>query len=1210
MNGSGPSDPHSRFEDRGELGIGAHGAVRRVFDRELQREVALKFTVEASAQELYQLKSEFRVLRGISHPNIVTLYELLDDSDRCFFTMELLEQACDVVTFIRSNAAVGESLDSQALERFRAAFIGLSSGLEALHANSIQHCDLKPSNALIAADGRPVLLDFGLATRSGNGDQLRASVGTPPYVAPEAYWGESGIESSDRFALGALMLEALTGFPGGIANNRPDIDPTAPRLKASRIVDGVPSEIEEIVARLLARDPTRRPSAREVVTCLQTREMPIQGQPFINRALETRSDAPQTRPIKPSVFVGRTDELAALTNQLSLAKAGAPNVILVGGESGIGKTALILRFLETNPQVIALRAECRPRESVRFNAVDGVIDTLSNLLVKHDIPIELDEPAREALLQVFPVLERVPSLASERPPQRIESNRRSQQLAFGALKTILAAVGKQHALVWWIDDAHGIDHDSIRVLEEILDEHAPRMLVIMSYRLPAGMADSSAFAWMNDFDIAPVRIAVTGLSSNESESLATTLAGDEPNNRIQQLIESAEGSPFVIRELSHNLRQGNGSQHGVDVTSAVRTRLARLDKHARALTEIVALGGSDLAVGELLAAAGHHASEATLYRLQDENFLRPGLAQPIGLEIYHDRIRVALLGLLPGERRSQLHRRIAEVVREREQPDAALLLEHYLAGGDKTEARRWSVLAAQDAERSLAFGRAAAHYKTALALRNRGDADWELRAHYGHALASAGDGAQAGRVLEDAALAAENAGAKTAQTLSLRSDAARELLCAGQVSQGQEALSRMLKIAGLGYPATPTRAFAVTMARRAAMALRGTVWQERDAASVSPQRLAMIDACWAGTIGLNSFDMIRSAAFQSRHTMLALNAGEPTRVARALTAEAVYRAASGGRRDRARAQSLLITVDELAGRLQHPATTAFAHLLGGVTSYFATDWQIARDRLRESHRIFDTLPGSIWEQTMASMYELWGLAWLGDLDGLQACQNLASQSARASDDWLAGVAANSGHANLRWLASDEPTVARNKAAGAIARFPGTSFQSPHYADLLAQTRIDLYQGDVEAAWRRLTETWPRLRGSMLLQLQLLRIELVYLRACTALACVHELHNGSQYPANLPSETKLLASAKRDCARLRRQKMRVSTVLGEFVSQSLSGLITGLPPEDQQTEILRENCELAGLRLHGSLIDMEPSASGTIVNKSALRRTLLPPLDVG
>jgi hypothetical protein len=575
--------------------------------------------------------------------------------------------------------------------------------------------------------------------------------------------------------------------------------------------------------------------------------------------------------------------------------------------------------------------------------------------------------------------------------------------------------------------------------------------------------------------------------------------------------------------------------------------------------------------------------------------LRASASRSTGLEIYHDRIRDAVLDAIPSEERRALHRRIAAVVRQRPEPDAAMLVDHYLGCDERGEAAQWAVVAAEEAERGLAFARAAELWRLALELRARGRDDWALTARLGQAVAFAGERVGGGRILSDAATASEERHASRTDVIRLRADAARELLCGGEVDGGLDALRSMVSAAGFRYPRTPRYALAELLALRAGLALRGLEFRERSEAEIPLGELERIDACWTGIIGLNSFDAIRSGAFQARHTFLALSAGEPKRVARALTLEAAYRAVEGSDAGRRKAWRSLERVDALARRLDDPRTTAFAHLCASVAHYFAGQWDPAFDRASAGEQVFSRVHHSDWERTMCRMYRLWSDAWRGDTTSLRRQHDEALAAAQASEDWLDGIVASSGHANLRWLLDDNPAEARRRADEAIARFPEIGFQSPHYADLVAQTRIDLYEGLGWQAWARVQSAWPRLRAAQILRMQLFRIELRHLRALAALAAARSRETA---PAEMRrwTQARLLRVAAGEARRLQREDLAVAQGLAGAIA---AGLATTSSEVRRALDGAAGVFARTGTRLHAAIA--EAGVVGELSDTAAVRR---------
>src|SRR5687768_13235216 len=163
----------TRFEVRRVLGEGGMGVVYEAFDRERELTVALKTLRWVDAQSIFRLKTEFRARADLEHRNLVRLGELHNEEGHWFFTMELV----DGTTFL---AYVHDDE-----RKLRASLRQLAQGLDALHAAGMVHRDLKPSNVMVTAEGRVVLLDFGLVAEVSSERSDAAIVGTAAYMSPE-----------------------------------------------------------------------------------------------------------------------------------------------------------------------------------------------------------------------------------------------------------------------------------------------------------------------------------------------------------------------------------------------------------------------------------------------------------------------------------------------------------------------------------------------------------------------------------------------------------------------------------------------------------------------------------------------------------------------------------------------------------------------------------------------------------------------------------------------------------------------------------------------------------------------------------------------------------------------------------------------------------------------------------------------------------------
>ncbi|BCB89025.1 hypothetical protein Psuf_063380 [Phytohabitans suffuscus] len=194
------------------LGSGGMGVVWRAFDERLARWVAVKeirFTQPMTPEEREEVKYRAMVealsAGRLVHPNVVAIYDAVDDGNQPWVVMRLVEGRS-----LREMVAHEGPLDSATAARLG---LGLLDALDAAHAAGVVHRDVKPSNVLIAG-GRPLLTDFSIATVAGAPVPLRGSVvmGSPGYVAPERLHGDEGGVPADLFGLGATLFYAVEGY--------------------------------------------------------------------------------------------------------------------------------------------------------------------------------------------------------------------------------------------------------------------------------------------------------------------------------------------------------------------------------------------------------------------------------------------------------------------------------------------------------------------------------------------------------------------------------------------------------------------------------------------------------------------------------------------------------------------------------------------------------------------------------------------------------------------------------------------------------------------------------------------------------------------------------------------------------------------------------------------------------------------------------------
>ncbi|HEX5496179.1 MAG TPA: serine/threonine-protein kinase [Mycobacteriales bacterium] len=249
-----------RYRLQRVVGRGAMGAVWAAEDTVLHRTVALKEVVlppglsrEDRAVACERTFREARAIARLAHPNVVTLYDVVEEDKRPWVVMELVPA--------RSLAQVLK--DDGPLDPTRAAKVGLAvlGALQAAHEAGITHRDVKPGNILIAEDGRVKLTDFGIARAAGDMTLTGTGllVGSPSYMAPEVVRGEELRPTADMFGLGATLYCAVEGHPpfsGGDAISTLNAvvgEPPAPYKRAGILTP--------VLNGLLEKDPRARLTA-------------------------------------------------------------------------------------------------------------------------------------------------------------------------------------------------------------------------------------------------------------------------------------------------------------------------------------------------------------------------------------------------------------------------------------------------------------------------------------------------------------------------------------------------------------------------------------------------------------------------------------------------------------------------------------------------------------------------------------------------------------------------------------------------------------------------------------------------------------------------------------------------------------------------------------------------------------------------------------
>ncbi len=979
-----------------------------------------------------------------------TVPQLEDDTDRSIATPR--EAPPQKVGF------VAPSFDEA---RVRHALPQLAAGLTRLHAAGKVHRDIKPSNILVTLDGRVVLLDFGLVTE-WQGDRMSESnvVGTVNYMAPEQAAGRRVGPKADWYSVGVILYEVLTGkvpffgTPLGVMHNKQRREPLPP----SRITQlPVPDDLAALCMELLHIDPEQRPDEQRFLSLIGLRAPP-------SDAALLPSPAPASG---KTPFIGRARELALLREAFEAVQRGQTSVVLVDGPSGVGKSALVRQFTRTLerevPDLVVLTGRYYAREAVPYRALDAIMDAVAHYLMR------LPDDAAEAILPIdsgllahlFSPLRGVSAVsrAEFRPPALDPPELRAR--VFNAVRELFIRLARRRPVVLVIDDIQWSDPDSRSVFVEAMRQpDGPTLLAIATHRPEDHEVEVATERALHYFRrVGQVyHLPLGPLPQEEARDLATRLIMDRGGERggcaprandsddqvtAQEIADEADGHPLFIDALvRHSLAQGKHAPGSVRLDDALGARIDALDPRARQLLELLTLCAGPLPYEEALRAMGGDVAEMarSLATLRTAQLLRATRAHDEdAFEPYHDRVRELTRSRLDANTRKSRHEQLARAMESTGHSDAEPLFTQWRGADNPERAVHYATLAATKASDILAFERASALFAQAIEFSSDADEKRRLRMRHGEALANAGRGRDAAR-----AFMAAVDGSAPHEALELKRRASEQLLRAGLIDQGLEQVRNVLAAVGLSYPSTPRRALASLLWNRFWLRLRGLGYKKRLATEISIADLTRIDVCWSVSGVLGMVDTIRGANFQTLHLRLALKAGEPFRVARALALEAAFSSASGGATAK-RTARVLQRAELLCQQVGEPYVLGWVRGVAGVTAALEGRWKAAFDGCAEAETIFREKCGGIaWELSTFQFFLIYSLVFTGRIKDLRtrvpksAARGRGARrplrrrraSHRAGGHELAGRRRRRRGAQ-QGARSHAPLVARRRAGGAL-----------------------------------------------------------------------------------------------------------------------------------------------------------------------------------
>lgn len=649
----------TRFILQRLIGTGSFGVVYEAFDTLRNRDVALKMLTQADADSVARFKREFRSLAELRHPNLASLYELIVLGDDWTLSMELVRGSdlLEHLSFTEIQSAFldpgdAASFDPDArislrrkpregklsavyLQQVRDMFGQLAEAIAFLHANGVVHRDVKPSNVMITPEGRVVLLDFGLAIDAKSELAFDSDwiVGTPGYMSPEQIAKAKPAPPSDWYSFGVMLYQALTGqslFPGASPGQIMDRQLRSTPMRACELLPGLPDDLCALADQCIARDPAARPGATEILAVFGS---------DLTRARGAVRAHPRLREL-----VGRGREVRSLVRNVhAIAKQGS-GLVLLHGSPGVGKSVLADRALDElrASGALILGGRCHGWESLPFNAIDAIVDSLARL-ARLEPSAATDEVMSHAvsMTRLFPTLAfPSPAAVSAHDVTIVLPPTPEQAMARAAieLRALIAALAARHKgpVVLLLDDAQWGDYQSAQVFLRMLAAPASPPLVLVVCYSTEDWRTSLLLQTLVHSKLRRAELQLAPLSESLAEKLVKRERPDADRALRKTLVQQSAGNPGLLEMMIHESES--------TLAHAVAARVESMSMSARRIFAMLLNAGGPLAEEEIEQELELFESDEPLRSLTKARLVRlrrtGGLRE---LDLYHPRLREAAL---------------------------------------------------------------------------------------------------------------------------------------------------------------------------------------------------------------------------------------------------------------------------------------------------------------------------------------------------------------------------------------------------------------------------------------------------------------------------------------------------------------------------------------------------------------------------------------
>lgn len=668
---------NGRYRIDCELGSGGMGKVYKGYDTALKRDIAIKMMIQPGMEEecRNRIMGEAHAIARLSHPNIITIYDVGILNQFPFIVMEYVE---------------GVNLYQQPPKDIKKIVMvckQICIALAHAHGHGIIHRDLKPENVILTPEGTAKLMDFGLARPiSSRVTKEGAITGSVFYLAPEQAQGKAINQSSDLYSLGIMLYELTTGElpfraedPLAVISQHIHAPVVPPKAKNGHI----PAALDALILDLMKKEPTERPpSALAVAERLSTPDI-------LDVTAQPRKELSALDRIVRGRLAGREQEMQQLRNLWLQTVNGNGQLVLISGEAGVGKTRL-MRELVTQVEVTGGQAyigESKAEGNAPYSPIAQIIQQA--LSQNEDTWHNLPKLVLPELISIAPELQINYSDLSPNPALDPESE---QRRLFECIIAFFSTLCNEKPLLLVLEDIHWADSGTLSMLEFLAArcQQNPVLLLVTlrdteleeDFHLRRTLTFLQRKKQAAHLRLEPLTIRET------HDMLANIFAEHITPDFLDGIYSQSEGNPFFIEEMCKALIEsgqlyfdGERWQRPPDMADMVipesikftiQSRLSKLSQSAQETLLHAAILGHEFEFN-LLVKITERQEEEVIEGL--EAALKAQLIEELKeyksgrFSFSHALIPSTLRESMSGIRQARMHREVAQALEE-SMPDA------------------------------------------------------------------------------------------------------------------------------------------------------------------------------------------------------------------------------------------------------------------------------------------------------------------------------------------------------------------------------------------------------------------------------------------------------------------------------------------------------------------------------------------------------------